>query len=194
MGTSKMKIMADSDNYFSIGMIVSCTTCHGQNIEGEVVAFDYSSKMLAIKSTSSSGKPGTADVRMLNMNYVSDVSVVKEASEPPQTLASLNMPKLMSRVRTSVDEKRRQVNYIGIGVTPEAQKLFNTITKTISEVRWDKQNIIIMNEVTITPPYTVEDCRGKDGSSKALQHVKKIVDKYIRETESRESSVSSTSS
>ena len=49
----------------------------------------------------------------------------------------------------------------------------------ISEVKWDRQNIIVMEEVTIRPPYGLEDinpCRGKEGS-KALEHVKKIVSK-----------------
>ena len=46
----------------------------------------------------------------------------------------------------------------------------------ISDVKWDRQNIIVMEEVTIRPPYGLEDCRGKEGS-KALDHVKKIVSK-----------------
>ena len=47
-------------------------------------------------------------------------------------------------------------------------------TFRINEVRWDNENIIVMDQVTIVPPYGVENCRGKEGS-KALQHVKKIV-------------------
>lgn len=45
----KMKInMATDDNYFTVGMVVSCKTCHGQNVQGEVLAFDYNSKVLVI--------------------------------------------------------------------------------------------------------------------------------------------------
>ena len=40
------------------------------------------------------------------------------------------MLQLNSRISTSIADKRRQVNYIGIGVTPQAQKLFHAITKT----------------------------------------------------------------
>lgn len=42
-----MKIMAENE-YFSIGSIVACTTCYQQKIQGEVVAFDEGTKMLAI--------------------------------------------------------------------------------------------------------------------------------------------------
>lgn len=46
----KMKIdMAAQDGeYFNIGSIVSCTTCYNQKIQGEVLAFDEGTKMLAI--------------------------------------------------------------------------------------------------------------------------------------------------
>lgn len=34
--------------YFSVGSHVSCLTCLGQRLQGEVVAFDYQSKMLTL--------------------------------------------------------------------------------------------------------------------------------------------------
>lgn len=34
--------------YFSVGSQVSCLTCLGQQLQGEVVAFDYQSKMLTL--------------------------------------------------------------------------------------------------------------------------------------------------
>jgi len=40
--------MAAVSDCFSIGSTVACTTCHKQNIEGEVLAFDQNSKMLIL--------------------------------------------------------------------------------------------------------------------------------------------------
>jgi len=34
------------------------------------------------------------------------------------------------RLRTNIEEKQRQVNYIGVGVSAEGQKMFNAIVKT----------------------------------------------------------------
>lgn len=42
--------MAGVSECFSIGSIVACTTCFKQNIEGEVVAFDPSTKMLILST------------------------------------------------------------------------------------------------------------------------------------------------
>ena len=46
--STKMRINMAEGDYFSIGMKVCCTTCHGQKIQGEVMAFDISSKMLVL--------------------------------------------------------------------------------------------------------------------------------------------------
>ena len=40
-----------------------------------------------------------------------------------------------------------------------------------------------MEEVVITLPYKVENCKGKEGS--ALSHVCKIVEKHFRDVESQ---------
>ena len=37
---------------------------------------------------------------------------------------------LNNRLNTSKEEKRKRINYIGIGVSDEAQKVFNAIVKT----------------------------------------------------------------
>ncbi|XP_052798180.1 protein LSM12-like [Mya arenaria] len=183
-----MKIMAENE-YFSVGSMITCTTCYQQKIIGEVLAFDLGTKMLAIKCAPASGKHSVHDVKLLNLSYVSDVTVVKESDRDvsPPPLSNLNVAKINARLRNNIAEKKRQVNYIGVGVTPEGQKVFNAIVKTITDCRWVGENIVVMEEVTIEPPYTLEACRGKDGS-KVLDHVKKIVQKHLRETEQRSSS------
>ena len=54
--------------------------------------------------------------------------------------------------------------------------LFFIWSYSISEVKWQGQNIEVMGEVVIKPPYGLEHTtsKGKEGSQ-ALDHVKKIV-------------------
>nr|BAG62326.1 unnamed protein product [Homo sapiens] len=68
---------APPGEYFSVGSQVSCRTCQEQRLQGEVVAFDYQSKMLALKCPSSSGKPNHADILLINLQYVSEVENCK---------------------------------------------------------------------------------------------------------------------
>jgi hypothetical protein len=176
--------MAEPD-YFNVGMVVSCVTCHGMTIKGEVVAFDYPSKMLAIKSQPKSGRPNTNAMQFLNLSFVSNVEVIKEApdgSTQPPPLPNLNYSKLSSRFKNNVEDKMRKLGYIGVGVSSVGQGLVDTITKTLSEVKWDGQSIIILDQVTIVPPYTIDDCSTKDpNGQQALQHVRKLVEKYHKD-------------
>lgn len=44
---------------------------------------------------------------------------------------------------------------------------------SIKDCKWQEKNIVVMDDVVITPPYRADNCRGKEGS--ALGHVRKIV-------------------
>ncbi|XP_051795702.1 protein LSM12 homolog A [Acanthochromis polyacanthus] len=116
--------------YFSVGSHVSCLTCLGQRLQGEVVAFDYQSKMLTLKCASSSGKPNLNDVILINLAYVSEVDIINDRTETPPPLASLNVSKLANRARTEKEDKLSQAYAISAGVSVEGQQLFQTIHKT----------------------------------------------------------------
>ncbi|XP_073428888.1 protein LSM12 [Dendrobates tinctorius] len=175
--------MAAPGEYFSVGSQVSCRTCQETRLQGEVVAFDYQSKMLALKCPSTSGKPNHADILLLNLQYVSDVEVLNDRTQTPLPLASLNIGKLASRARLEKEEKMSQAYAISAGVSVDGQQLFQTIHKTIKDCKWQEKNIVVMEEVVISPPYQVENCKGKEGS--ALSHVRKIVEKHFRDLENQ---------
>ncbi|XP_063043827.1 protein LSM12 homolog B [Engraulis encrasicolus] len=169
--------------YFNVGSHVSCLTCLGQRLQGEVLAFDYQSKMLTLKCPAASGKAGLHDVVLINLAYVSEVDIITDRTETPPPLASLNVNKLASRARSEKEDKLSQAYAISAGVSLEGQQLFQTIHKTIKECRWQGKDIIVMDDVVIAPPYQVDNCKGKEGS--ALAHVRKIVEKHFRDVESQ---------
>lgn len=87
-------------------------------------------------------------------------------SEPPQ---SLNLNRLNTRVRNQIEEKKRMVKALQAGVSPEGQRLFIAISKTINDIVWKGQNIVVFNTVTIIPPYKVDNVYSKvDDRSKAF--------------------------
>jgi len=53
------------------------------------------------------------------------------------------------------------------------------LERRLAEVRWDNQNIVVLDQVTIVPPYRVDDCSAADANSQALQHVRKLVTNTI---------------
>ncbi|XP_015115888.1 protein LSM12 homolog A [Diachasma alloeum] len=173
--------MAGVSDWFSIGSTVACKTCYHKEIEGEVLAFDPQTKMLILKCPSSSNRPSLNDVHIVNLSLVSDVQVKREVSptlnEPPQ---SLNLQRLNTRVRNQIEEKKRMVKALQAGVSPEGQKLFIAIAKTLQDITWSGQNIVVWDDVTIVPPYKVDNVHG-NAESKSYLHVRKVVEKHMKD-------------
>ncbi|KAM7319353.1 hypothetical protein ACRRTK_022465 [Alexandromys fortis] len=178
-----MQIAAPAGEYFSVWSQVSCRTCQEQRLQGEVVAFDYQSKMLALKCPSSSGKPNHAGILLINLQYVSEVGIINDRTETPPPLASLNVSKLASKAGTEKEEKLSQAYAISAAVSLEGQKLFQTIQKTIKDCKWQEKKHRSHGRSCYYTPYQVENCKGKEGS--ALSHVRKIVEKHFRDVENQ---------
>nr|CAD7259234.1 unnamed protein product [Timema shepardi] len=136
--------------------------------------------MLILKSSASNGRPSLNDVHIVNLSYVSDVQIKEDVNSPLQPFPSINFQRLNTRLRNQVEDKRRLVAALAAGVSPGGQQLFLTISKTISDVRWHGSNIVVFNSVTIAPPYKLENIKG-DVGSKAFIHIKKIVEKYLKD-------------
>lgn len=114
-------------------------------------------------------------MHIVNLSLVSDVQVKREVSptggDPPQ---SLNLHRLNTRVRNQIEEKKHMVKALQAGVSPEGQKLFIAIAKTIQEITWSGPNIVVWDSVTIAPPYKLDNVHAKE-ESKAYTHVRKVV-------------------
>lgn len=76
------------------------------------------------------------------------------------------------------------VEALKAGVSPEGQRLFAAIKKTIEEVTWQGEKIIVMEKVCISSPYTPQTVRPLNqhtSEKKAIEHVRKIVEKHIQD-------------
>jgi len=168
--------MSGASECFSIGSIVACKTCFSETVEGEVLAFDPNTQMLILKCRSKASEK-LSDVSIMNLQYCSDVQVLKEASGITETPQPLNLHRLKTRLRNSVDQRQRWILSRNAGVSIEGQNLFMAIGKTLDNVTWDGHNIIVFNEVTISPPYKKENVSTEDPSKvNAVNYVKKLID------------------
>lgn len=174
----------NSNNFMAppIGGTIRCVTCLGNTVQGKVIAYDQQTKMLALRSAALN-KPGQYDYSMVNVSWCSNLEIIEEPSEPPEILSNLNIQKLERRKKINIDNKNKEINSLGTDVTPLAQHLYFTILKTLNEVSWDDKNIVVMNSVVISPPYTDTCCHGlnEKANNTAVEHVKKIVKKFNEE-------------
>ncbi|XP_056633483.1 protein LSM12 homolog A-like [Diorhabda sublineata] len=173
--------MAAVSDFFSLGSIVWCRTCYNKEIEGEVLAFDPPTKVLILKCTSSGGDPKLNDIHFVNLSLVSELQVKKEVTSVPDIPQSLNLQRLNTRIRNQVDEKKRMFQARAANVSSEGQSLFIAIAKTISEVRWNNSEIVVFNQdVTISPPYQLENIRGNINSKEYI-YIRKVVEKHMKD-------------
>ena len=74
-------------------------------------------------------KKTSVDINIINLNNVSESSfriTVFAKGEPPP-LAEYDHEKISKRLRNNVSEKAKAVDRIGIGVSKEAQMLFDSL-------------------------------------------------------------------
>ncbi|KAI8824937.1 anticodon-binding domain-containing protein [Fimicolochytrium jonesii] len=140
--------------------------------------------------TPSVSAPGTFDFHMLKFSLIKDIEPVSgdgsdesasnsriKGQKVPNPLPALapfgpiNMDKLAAREEAAIAR-------IGFGVTPEAQTIFDHLSKTLP-TRWRKTSIVIMDEIEINSPYNSADCKvvqGKTNAEASLSRVKKVLE------------------
>ncbi|CAL1534091.1 unnamed protein product [Lymnaea stagnalis] len=167
------------EEIFSIGSVVRIVDCHKETYKGTVRSFDYNTKILSIEAPSPTYAQ-LSDIYIFNLDYVADIEVLEEKSGAPEPLPFINVSKISQRLVEQEKDRIKQKTYIGVDVSPEGQRLMNTISKTISDCRWIEKDIVVLGEVTIKPPYGPRDLHCSEGS-KALAHISKIVEKHYDE-------------
>ncbi|EEC73981.1 hypothetical protein OsI_08889 [Oryza sativa Indica Group] len=171
---------------FAIGVLISVKTTLGEEFEGQIVSFDRPtnllvihilSKSLPIRSQEGVGRAERGErrnVRVLKANYIREFSVVGKADDPLDPAGCvLDLAAIHAREEAALRQAEIEAERIGVGVTPEAQSIFDALSKTLP-VQWDKTDIVVMKEVRVCNPYLPENVSG--GTSAANERVKKVLD------------------
>ncbi|KAJ1994448.1 hypothetical protein GGI25_001500 [Coemansia spiralis] len=123
-------------------------------------------------------------VDLIKADNISDVEVIAKpgASRGGENDDEFAMPEIKP-IPTSIIEARKQKSLIqaqeralriGVGVSDKAQMIFEALSRTLP-CRWNQEKIIVLDEVSIEPPYSVEDCCNLTEASVSLQRVKKVL-------------------
>lgn len=178
--------MSDLDSYaFEPGQQVQCRTRFEQDFRGEVMSFDLNSKILVLKSPAASGSAANHDLNFLVLDSVSNVEILEEPKGESHDLPSLDTRSINTRQRQALDDRMRLVEAVGNGVSQEGISLYTALAKHYNrpDVVWkDKNKIVVLNAVIISPPYKEADCTGLTNKAhnhaQAVIYVKQIVRKF----------------
>ena len=179
--------MSDLDSFaFEPGQQVQCKTRFEDVFKGEVMAFDLNSKILILKSPSSSGTGTNHDLHFLVLDSVSDVEILEEPHvECTNDLPSIEMKCVKAKHTANASERLRLVEAVSNGVTQDGISLYTAFSKlydrATDDVTWkDKVKIVVMNSVVISPPYKESDCEpiNPKTQKEAVNYVKSNVRKF----------------
>jgi len=98
------------------------------------------------------------------------------SSLSPAEASAIKLPKvdikvLKERQNRAIAKAKDDAAFIGDGVTAHSQAIFDSLRKTMP-CEWKGQDMLVLKEVTISPPYTPQSCQG---SGAVLQRVKKVL-------------------
>uniref|UniRef100_A0A5B6YMX2 AD domain-containing protein n=1 Tax=Davidia involucrata TaxID=16924 RepID=A0A5B6YMX2_DAVIN len=169
----------NSGEEFAVGCILSIKTTLGDEFEGQVITFDRPSNILVIQEGLKSESGPRRNIRLLKANYIKEFSFLGKSEDPLDLKKCyLDLTTLQAREESAIREAEIAAERIGVGVTAEAQNIFDALSKTLP-VRWDKTVIVVMNEVRVSSPYLPESVSG--GSPAANERVRKVV-RQLRDT------------
>eukprot|EP00850_Spirogloea_muscicola_P004575 SM000019S05119 [mRNA] locus=s19:1049841:1053069:+ [translate_table: standard] len=132
--------------------------------------------MAAARLRGDSGSTGPhRSLRVIKAGHIRDVRVVGHSDGAAADFHHplLDTAALRAREEAAVRQAEMEAERIGVGVTQEAQDIFDALSKTLP-VRWDKTVIVVMDEVQVSIPYHATDVAG--GSTAALERVRKVLE------------------
>ncbi|KAL0056118.1 hypothetical protein WJX82_007910 [Trebouxia sp. C0006] len=157
---------------FPVGCTVSVVT-QGEQVQGEVFAFDSASDTVLIHQQGST--PFHSNLRLLKVAYLKSVQTGAPAGRPVAPLPTVDAQRCKDREAKALQAAQAEAAKTGVGVSNEAQQVFDALSKTMP-CHWKQQNIVILNEVELSPPYGLDNCSTENSHNvTTLERVKKVL-------------------
>ncbi|KAL9548947.1 hypothetical protein MBANPS3_005439 [Mucor bainieri] len=171
-----------------VGRAIKIKTASNEEVEGLVYTYDRTTNCLVIDYSSTSNTNTTTQqqqqagrnlsFRIIKISHIKEIISLGEGTNSNSRkdylpVSQVQVDRLKSRESEALKGFQSQVSKIGVGVTKEGQDIFNALSKTLP-CRWSKDTIVVMDEILITPPYGVENCKANASSSALLARVKKV--------------------
>eukprot|EP00270_Netrium_digitus_P000578 TRINITY_DN10654_c0_g1_i1.p1 TRINITY_DN10654_c0_g1~~TRINITY_DN10654_c0_g1_i1.p1 ORF type:complete len:188 (+),score=41.59 TRINITY_DN10654_c0_g1_i1:166-729(+) len=154
----------------AMGCKLAVKTTFGEEFEGEVLSLDLASNCIAIQEA---GDPLRCNLRILKVSVISDFKLIGKSEGSSFRVQPLDIEVLRAREEAAVRQAEAEAERVGVGVTQEAQEIFDALAKTLP-VKWDGTTIVVMDEVRVANPYLPENVIG--GSAAATERVKKVLE------------------
>ncbi|KEP63644.1 UNVERIFIED_CONTAM: Lsm12, putative [Hammondia hammondi] len=166
-----------------LGYRVTIRTTTGETFRGEL--YCYENGPTGLVTLKEDTEPGKANFHVVRRGAVADVVSERQNGEARQNLSKppvIDRGTMDHNEKVAIAEFEKRKYTIGVGVTAEAQDLFDFIWKTHPDCVWRGQDIVIQSlEVSIRPPYEPSSVSGRD--TRAKERITSVVMKFRQKRE-----------
>ncbi|KAG2224132.1 hypothetical protein INT45_000147 [Circinella minor] len=166
-----------------IGRKIKIKTASNEEIQGRIYTYDRMTNSIA--STQHTTRKGLG-FRIIKISHIKEVLSNEEMNNNDTTnylpINYVQVERLNQRELNGVKHMRQRVAKMGVGVTKEAQDIFDALSKTLP-CRWSNDTIVVLDEVLIQAPYGIENCKANASSAASLARVKKVLEGERRRLE-----------
>ncbi|ORE10925.1 hypothetical protein BCV72DRAFT_220706 [Rhizopus microsporus var. microsporus] len=155
-----------------LGRQIKVKTVLNEQMEGSIYTLDKMTNCLVLDCSSSEGAKHSS-FRIIKLSHIKEILSVEQEKKDYANIGYIHLDVVKNREMEAMRGFSEQVSKMGVGVSKEGQDIFYALSKTLP-CRWSKDTIIVMDEVYITPPYGIEDCKSSHTTS--LARVKKVLE------------------
>ncbi|KAJ4756874.1 hypothetical protein LUZ62_091279 [Rhynchospora pubera] len=172
----------------AVGCIVALRTTLGDDVQGQIIAFDRLSNLLVIQegaaaNANANAVPTRRNLRLIKANYINHFSLLAKGDDPLHLHnCFIDLGLIHARENAALRQAHLDAERIGVGVTAEAQSIFDALSKTLP-VRWENTDILVMNDIRVCSPYLPDNVSG--GAPAANERVKKVLDSERKRLQAR---------
>ncbi|KAF1892856.1 hypothetical protein Lal_00035500 [Lupinus albus] len=122
----------------AVGCMLLIRTTLGDEFEGQVVTFDRPSNILVLQEGFKHGP--RRNIRLLKTNYIKDFTFLGQSDDPlDPNNCFLDLTALQTREELAIRQAEADAERIGVGVTTEAQSIFDALSKTSTNERLERR-------------------------------------------------------
>eukprot|EP00744_Colponema_vietnamica_P005916 GILI01008618.1.p1 GENE.GILI01008618.1~~GILI01008618.1.p1 ORF type:complete len:185 (+),score=12.09 GILI01008618.1:55-609(+) len=154
-----------------IGVTLQVKTSLNDVFEGELFCFDTTTNVLVLKENAEAGQ---VNYRIVKANHIANITCLNVPSEAVDlSLAPISVQEALAKEEKQLAATRLLVSRLGVGVTAEAQEVFDALSRTLP-CSWNGPAILVMGNVKIDPPYLPESVSGSDRA--AVERLKRVLE------------------
>lgn len=163
----------------SLGARFEVTTASDEVFEGDLFCFDDKSDV-AVFRQHLDHTTAKSNLRFVSNSAIKSLKYVGPGREtiPPSTpLPPVNRDALIAKERAALEKAHTRASQIGVGVSKEAQQIFDALSRTYP-CQWSGQTIIALDTIHISPPYTADACTCTNGDLDGLARMKRVLEEH----------------